>query len=90
MPHTPAERLAKALPLPGVTDTFEFARNYLSYGSIFFQRGYFEQAAVIFPASSSRRPSERRSFLWRGSACLNQGKTAEARASFQRATELAR
>ena len=32
--QTPAERLAKALPFPGVSATVEFQRNYLNYGSI--------------------------------------------------------
>jgi tetratricopeptide (TPR) repeat protein/peroxiredoxin len=89
MPRTPAERLAKALPWPGVSETFEFARNYLSYGSIFFQRGYFEQAESSFRQALRDDPASAEAFYGIGSACLNLGKTAEARASFQRATELA-
>jgi tetratricopeptide (TPR) repeat protein/peroxiredoxin len=89
MPRTPAERLAKALPWPGVSETFEFARNYLSYGSIFFQREYFEQAESSFRQALRDDPASAEAFYGIGSACLNLGKTAEARASFQRATELA-
>jgi tetratricopeptide (TPR) repeat protein/peroxiredoxin len=88
MPRTPAERLAKALPWPGVSETFEFARNYLSYGSIFFQRGYFEQAESFFRQALRDDPESAEAYYGMGSACVNLQKTAEARASFQRATEL--
>ena len=89
MPRTPAERLEKALPWRGVSETFEFARNYLSYGSIFFQRRYFEQAESFFRQALRDDPASAEAFYGVGSACLNLGKTAEARASFQRAVELA-
>ena len=52
IPQTSAERLAKAMPFPGVSDTSEFRRNYLSYGSVFFQRGYFDQAEASFQPRS--------------------------------------
>ncbi len=48
IPQNSDERLARALPFPGVTDAIEFGRNYLSYGSVFFQRGYMDQAASSF------------------------------------------
>jgi tetratricopeptide (TPR) repeat protein/peroxiredoxin len=89
IPGSPAERLKKALPWSGVSDTFEFARNYLSYGSLFFQRGYFEQAESSFRQALRDDPASAEAFYGVGSACLNLGKTAEARASFQRAVELA-
>ena len=89
MPRTPAERLTKGLPWPGVSETFEFARNYLSYGSIFFQRGYFEQAESFFQQAVRDEPTSAEAFYGVGSACLNLQKTAEARASFERVTELA-
>jgi tetratricopeptide (TPR) repeat protein len=88
MPRTPTERLAKALPWPGASDSFEFARNYLSYGSTFFQRGYFEQAELFFRQALRDDPASAEAYYGVGSACLNLQKTAEARANFQRATEL--
>jgi tetratricopeptide (TPR) repeat protein len=88
MPRTPAERLTKALPWPRASETFEFARNYLSYGSTFFQRGYFEQAESFFRQAVRDDPTSAEAFYGVGSACLNLQKTAEARASFERATEL--
>jgi len=88
IPQTDAERLTRALPFPGVSETFEFGRNYLSYGSVFFQRGYFEQAAASFARALSDHPSSAEAFYGLGSSYLNLQKTAEARDCFERATKL--
>ena len=83
IPQTYTERLARALPFPGVTETFEFGRNYLSYGSVFFQRGYFDQAEASFQLALQDDPSSAEACYGLGSAYLNQQKTAEARESFE-------
>jgi tetratricopeptide (TPR) repeat protein len=88
IPRTNAERLTRALPFPGVSATFEFGRNYLSYGSVFFQRGYFSQAEGSFRLALRDDPSSAEALYGLGSACLSQQKTAEARESFERATKL--
>jgi tetratricopeptide (TPR) repeat protein/peroxiredoxin len=88
IPQTSAERLAKALPFPGVTDTIEFGRNYLSYGSVFFQRGYLDQAAASFRIALRDDPSSAEALYGIGSVYLNQQKTAEAREAFERALTL--
>ncbi len=88
IPQNDAERLARALPFPGISATFEFGRNYLSYGSVFFQRGYFDQAASSFQLALRDDPSSAEACYGLGSAYLNQQKTAEARESFERATTL--
>jgi tetratricopeptide (TPR) repeat protein/thiol-disulfide isomerase/thioredoxin len=88
IPQTTADRLARALPFPGVAETFEFGRNYLSFGSVFFQRGYFDQAASSFRLALRDDPSSAEAFYGLGSSYLNQQKTAEARESFERATKL--
>jgi len=88
IPRTDPERLARALPFAGVTDTFEFGRNHLSYGSVFFQRGYYDQAALSFQLALPDDPSSAEALYGLGSAYLNQQKTAEARASFERAVKL--
>ena len=88
IPRTGAERLARALPFPGVSETFEFERNYLSYGSVFFQRGYFDQAEASFLLALRDDPSSAEALYGLGSACLNLQKIAEARESFERATKL--
>jgi Flp pilus assembly protein TadD/peroxiredoxin len=88
IPQTDAERLAKALPFPGVTDTLEFQRNYLSYGSVFFQREYFDQAEASFKLAVRDDPSSAEALYGLGSVYLKQRKKAEARDSFERATKL--
>ena len=88
IPQTSAERLARALPFPGVTDTIEFGRNYLSYGSVFFQRGYMDQAEASFRIALRDDPSSAEALYGIGSVYLDQQKTAEARESFERALKL--
>jgi tetratricopeptide (TPR) repeat protein/peroxiredoxin len=88
IPKTSAERLARALPFAGVSDTIEFGRNYLSYGSVFFQRGYMDQAEASFRIALRDDPSSAEALYGIGSAYLNQQKTTEARDSFERALKL--
>jgi tetratricopeptide (TPR) repeat protein/peroxiredoxin len=88
IPQTGAERLALALPFRGVAETFDFGRNNLSYGSVFFQRGYYEHAAASFQLALRDDPSSAEACYGLGSAYLSQNKTAEARESFERATKL--
>jgi len=88
IPQTTAERIARALPFPGVSDAIEFGRNYLSYGSVYFQRGYMEQAAASFRTALRDDPSSAEAMYGIGSVYLDQQKTAEARESFERALKL--
>jgi tetratricopeptide (TPR) repeat protein/peroxiredoxin len=88
IPQSDAQRLALALPFKGVGGSFEFARNHLSYGSIFFQRGYFDQAAESFQQALTNDPSSAEAAYGLGSAYLSQQKIPEARESFERATKL--
>jgi tetratricopeptide (TPR) repeat protein len=88
IPQNGTQRLLRALPFAGGSETFEFGRNYLSYGSVFFQRGYFDQAAAAFQLALRDDPSSAEACYGLGSAYLNQKKTSEARESFERATKL--
>jgi tetratricopeptide (TPR) repeat protein/peroxiredoxin len=88
IPQTPAERMTKALPFPGVIDTLEFQRNYLNYGSVYFQQGYLEQAEASFQRAHRDDPSSAEALYGLGSVYLKQEKAREARESFQRATTL--
>jgi len=88
IPQTAAERMAKALPFPGVSETSEFRRNYLSYGSVFFQRGYFDQAEASFRLALRDDPSSAEALYGLGSVYLKQQKPGEARESFERAIKL--
>ena len=88
IPRSRAEKLARALPFPGVSEAFEFGRNYLSFGSVYFQRGYFEQAEAWFRLALGDDPSSAEACYGLGSALLSQRKTGEARDSFERAVKL--
>jgi Flp pilus assembly protein TadD/peroxiredoxin len=88
IPRTDAERLAMALPFPGITDVTDFQRNYLSYGSVFFQRGYYEQAGASFQRALRDDPSSAEALYGLGSVYLQQQKTAEARKCFERTIKL--
>jgi tetratricopeptide (TPR) repeat protein/peroxiredoxin len=88
IPKTAVERMAKALPFPGVTETSEFQRNYLSLGSVFFQRGYFDQAEASFRLALRDNPSSAEALYGLGSVYLKQQKASEARESFERAIRL--
>ncbi len=88
VPQTAAERLAKALPFPGVSTTYEFGRNYLSYGTVFFQQGYFDQAEAWFRLALRGDPSSAEARYGLGSVYLKQEKIGAARDSFQQAVKL--
>lgn len=87
IPRTTAERLARALPFPGVTDAVEFQRNSLSLGSVFFQREYFEQAETFFGRALRDDPASAEALYGLGSVYLKQNKKNEARDYFECATK---
>jgi tetratricopeptide (TPR) repeat protein/peroxiredoxin len=88
IPRTTTARMTKGLPFPGVIDDPEFRRNYLSLGSVFFQRGYLDPAESSFQQAFREDPSSAEALYGLGSVYLKQKKTAEARASFERAIKL--
>ena len=88
IPQSEASRLAKALPFAGVSDSFEFQRNCLSFGSVFFQRGYYDQAEASFRGAVLNDPDSAEAVYGLGSVYLQQGKNAQADESFERATKL--
>ncbi len=88
IPRTDAERLARALPFPSAAYTLEFGRNYLSYGALFFQRGYLDQAEASFQQALRDDPSSAEALYGIGSVYLNQNNNAAAREIFERAVKL--
>jgi len=88
IPQTASDRLTRALPFPGVTEVTQFGRNYLSYGSVFFQRGYFDQAEASFQIALHDDPDSAEAMYGIGSVYLNQQKNAEAQKCFERALKL--
>ena len=88
IPHSSSERLARALPFPGIAEGYEYGRNYLSYGSIFFERGYLEQSGAFFQLALRDNPSSAEAYYGLGSVYLQQQKSSEARESFEHAVRL--
>jgi tetratricopeptide (TPR) repeat protein/peroxiredoxin len=88
IPETAVSKLAKALPFPGVVDALEFRRNYLNYGSVYFQRGFLEQAEASFQKALRDDPWSAEALYGLGSVYLKQERTREASESFERATKL--
>jgi tetratricopeptide (TPR) repeat protein/peroxiredoxin len=88
IPRTDAERRARALPFPGGASAFEFGRNYLSYGALFFQRGYLDQAEASFQQALRNDPSSAEALYGIGSVHLNRNRNADARDAFERAVKL--
>jgi tetratricopeptide (TPR) repeat protein len=88
MPQDASARLSKALPFAGLRESFEFARNYLSLGFVFFERGYFEPAAAFFQQALNDDPKNAEALYGLGSAYLQQQKTSDARECFQRVLQL--
>jgi tetratricopeptide (TPR) repeat protein/peroxiredoxin len=88
IPRTAAERLSKALPFPGLIESTDFTRNYLSLGSVFFDRGYPDQSEVFFELARRDDPSAAEAYYGLGSVYLQQGKNAQARESFERVLKL--
>jgi tetratricopeptide (TPR) repeat protein len=88
IPRTDSERLARGLPFPTHSSTYEFGRNYLSYGALFFQRGYLDQAEAAFQQALHDDPSSAEALYGIGSVYLNQNKNTAAREVFERAVKL--
>jgi tetratricopeptide (TPR) repeat protein len=88
IPRTASERMAKALPFPGISEATEFGRNYLSYGSVFFERGYMQEAEHFFQLALRDNPSSAEAYYGLGSVYLQQEDAAEARTNFERAVQL--
>ncbi|HTC67336.1 MAG TPA: FG-GAP-like repeat-containing protein [Candidatus Acidoferrum sp.] len=88
IPRTDSERIAKALPFPGADTGYSFGRNYLSLGSVFFERGYPEASETFFRRALKDDPMSAEALYGLGSVYLQQQKLKEARESFERALKL--
>ncbi len=86
IPATPTLRLQRGLPFPGVADSYEIGRNYLSFGAIFYERGYLEQSEAYFRLAQKDDPNGAEALYGLGSVYLEMGKNQEARGYFNRAT----
>jgi tetratricopeptide (TPR) repeat protein/peroxiredoxin len=83
IPRTAADRIAHALPFPGIAEVTDFSRNYLSYGSVFFKRGYLDQAGAAFQIAFRDDPDSAEALYGIGSVYLDRHKSREARQCFE-------
>ena len=88
LPKTDPDRLARALPFTGLNETYDFGRNYLSFGFVFYECGYFDQAREFFAQALKDAPDSAEALYGLGSAYLQLQKTNEARDCFERALKL--
>ena len=88
IPRTDAQRIAKALPFPGADIGYSFGRNYLSLGSVFYERGYPETSETFFRHALQDDPTSAEALYGLGSVYLQQHKLKEARESFERVLKL--
>jgi tetratricopeptide (TPR) repeat protein len=88
IPKDDAERLTKALPFTGLRETYEFERNYLSLGFVFYEHGYYEQAEQFYSQALKDDSTSAEALYGLGSAYLQLQKTSEAHDCFERALKL--
>ena len=88
IPRTAEARMERGLPFAGVATTTEFTRNYLSCGSIFFERGYMSEAEHFLQLALRDDPDNSEALYGLGSIYLAQNKTADARTTFERVIKL--
>jgi tetratricopeptide (TPR) repeat protein len=83
IPNSAAERFARGLPFASGSTT-AVGRNHLSWGALFYQRGYLDQAEASFQQALADDPSSAEALYGIGSVYLNQNKNAAAREIFER------
>ncbi|MDQ1409396.1 MAG: hypothetical protein QOJ41_1131 [Acidobacteriaceae bacterium] len=88
IPRTDADRITKGLPFPGANTGYAFGRNYLSLGSVFYERGYSETSETFFRRALQDDPESAEALYGLGSVYLQQLKPQKARESFERVLKL--
>ena len=87
-PKQPQSEWKKDFPSRESPSTTEFTRNYLSYGSIYFERGYMTEAEHFLQLALRDDPDNSEALYGLGSIYLQQNKATEARATFERVIKL--
>ncbi len=88
IPTTSRERAALGLPFPGIGDTSNFRRNDLSDGSLYYQRGYYDQAEDSFQRALRQDPASAEALYGLGSVYLERQNNTAARQTFERVLSL--
>ncbi len=84
IPQTSTQRVAAGLPFPGTLYGGEFHRNYFTYALVLLDRGYPEQAESFCWLVLEREPENAEAHYLLGMIYLQQQRSKEARASFER------
>jgi tetratricopeptide (TPR) repeat protein len=88
IPGSDLDRLRRALPFPGLAESYDFGRNYLSLGFVYYERGYFEQSELYFEQAQKDDPASAEALYGLGSVYLEQNKARQAKDCFERALAL--
>jgi Flp pilus assembly protein TadD/peroxiredoxin len=88
LPHTPEDRIRKALPFPGKLYQGDFQRNAFTYGVAFFQRGYLDQAAESFQQAIAAKPTDAEAYYNLGTLYLRRNDRQLARQNLEQAVAL--
>ena len=86
IPTTDLARLAIGLPFLGNSGTYDIGRNYLSFGAIFYDRGYLEQSEAYFRLAEKDDPAGAEALYGLGAVYLERQRNTEAKDFFLRAS----
>jgi tetratricopeptide (TPR) repeat protein len=88
VPTTPAERMRRALPFPGVLHGDAFHRNASTYGVAFFQHGFLDQAERSFKQVIAAKPDDPEAHYNLGTLYLRQNSLQLARQQLEQTVKL--
>jgi len=88
VPRTAEERIKKALPFPGHFYSGEVRRNTFTYGVVYYEKGYLDQAVASFQQTLRDTPDYPEAHYNLGTLYLKKQMRAEAKEHFQKALQL--
>ena len=88
IPHTPEDRMRKALPFTGTLCQDAFQRNAFAYGVAFFQHGFLDQAAESFKQVIAAKPDDPEAYYNLGTLSLRRNSLQEAQQYLERTVQL--
>jgi len=88
IPASAGERFRLGLPFPGRYYTGEPHHNYFTYGVVYMQHQYYDEAEAAFERSLQRSPNNSNTYYDLGLIALNKGRPSEARGRLEKAVEL--
>jgi Flp pilus assembly protein TadD/peroxiredoxin len=88
IPHTPDDRMHKALPFPGTLCQGTFQRNAFAYGVAFFQHGFLDQAAESFKQVIAAKPDDPEAYYNLGTLSLRRNSLQEAQQYLEQTVQL--